>query len=722
MKLVEKIKTLYKRLFKLKTENNQSLLNIIDLLPIRKREELTEEEIKELERYKEEYLKKLSKKILHSVEFDTTKTKDKIKMQIDLVLNLLMRKNNIFVNDSESILDKIIKPIKIKLYQSELETLKEEAELKLIALKEIEKEKTFFSTIKKNALKNEMNNLSVNFLICVNGKESITFELNSWDFTMDDNIEQNDILMNHLDEIMNMLKIVLPEKYRQISSMILAPKEMIVLIEMLLEEYVYTHKNDIEYLDKELERLEKENKPFSEIKNQFDNLLIRYKIFHIFGRNIVTEEQLKQIFKVELHSIAKSNIKSSEIDKTRLQFYEEIILDKMSKINTSVALKTYENKNDITKLIRDYLTYYCDSPYDIILDIIYDKRKLLLLLFLETEDGLNKYFNYKVNKNNYDNLFNTLYYQSVLNWEENLPISTICQIEIINKIDSPLIDLYNFLYETNTYRHQLPYGLIGIKDKKTINKHYGYRGNLFENSQNKILLMPSTLKYIYTEPEIQKQLFSECKLNGIIFNDELEYLALDMLVEAKLTGDIILSGKIKKIVHSHKPLSVNFLKIRDFEEMLENRDNLKELLRSFIRFQDTTNIYIHGFNDDLLSTKYDEVKIATLRLALTLENLQTNKNDKKSHKSRIKLYSVFPTFQVLLLKYPNISVSISSDELSGLYIIRKENESTELTDDELENYISRIYNIIIKRLKENKGKMIEDKELLKLTKKYNTTK
>lgn len=705
MKLIEKIKTLYKRLFKLKTENNQSLLNIIDLLPIRKREELTEEEIKELERYKEEYLKKLSKKILHSVEFDTTKTKDKIKMQIDLVLNLLIGKDHIFVNEFESIIDKIIKPIKIKLYQSELEALKEETELKLIALKEIENEKRLLSLIKKNALINEINNLSVNLLICINGKEAVAHEINAYDLTEDDKPALNDILIDHLDTINNTLKTVLPEKYKQINNMELEPKEKIVLIELLLEEYVYTHSDDIKYFDKELKRLEKENKSYDEVEKDFKDLLIRYIIFDKHGRNIVSEEQIKKFFLIELNSIAKSNFNCTNLGKTREKYYEEIILDKISQLHSSVALRIYKNRDVIIKIVKDYLKGH-EEKYDI-LDIINDKRKILLLLFLEKKYGLNEYFNYKIKKEEYDILFNTLYYKNVLNWEEHLPISTICQMEISNRINSPLVDLYKLLYETNAYRYQLPYGLIGIKDKKTINKHYGYRSNLSTNAQNKILLMPSTLKYIYTEPEIKKQLFSECELNGIIFNDELETLYLDILVGAKITGDISLSGKIKKIVHSKKPINVHLIEIRDYEEMLKNRENFKELLRSFIRLKDTTDVHIWGTNEHLLSTKYDKEKINKLILSDTLEKLSINNNTKKLHKDRVKFYSVSLTFSTFLLKYPrSIAISVVNKALQGLYIIRKENESTELTDDELENYIKIINNVIINQLKEEKETLI----------------
>ncbi len=145
-------------------KNNQEMLELID-------------------KYKNNYKDLLySNKFFSSVDLNSKELFDDVKMYIDIYFNMNLSTNEFIENITiEEKLDYQIKSKKLKLYFNKIIDLEKETRLRLVALIELYTDiKVIMSKNKRNAISNEINNLTNILVAYENYKISIILKLNSY--------------------------------------------------------------------------------------------------------------------------------------------------------------------------------------------------------------------------------------------------------------------------------------------------------------------------------------------------------------------------------------------------------------------------------------------------------------------------------------------------------------------------------------------------------------
>jgi len=274
-------------------------------------------------------------------------------------------------------LDLSIKCFKLCFYLEKVRELIIEAKLRLIALNELLNER-ILSKNKKNVIINEINNLQYllhNFNIqemtmlkaMHNNLTNIsTLEIKTYLENINNpNISEaeEEVITKRLRDVREMALLVIPDILGYLESLNLNPKVLIASLEQELEMYVYTHKSDLTKLREEaykiyyninskvilnIDELSLESLNFIEtidyIKrhrveylDRIKELELRYKMFSIYGRNLVTEEEIKDLYKCKFHvltvDILGSNfILPESITYSEQEIYQEIVFDLINKL------------------------------------------------------------------------------------------------------------------------------------------------------------------------------------------------------------------------------------------------------------------------------------------------------------------------------------------------------------------------------------------------------
>ena len=137
MNIINRIKNIIKR-----KESVQDIINLSGNIIIQNRESLNISNLEKLDKIKEEYIEMIKGKILFSGDLDSKIIQKEMNMQLELITNLFLQEDtNIFdkINGNTK-LKMIIKSKKLLIYLSKIIEMKNEVELRLIALLEILKE------------------------------------------------------------------------------------------------------------------------------------------------------------------------------------------------------------------------------------------------------------------------------------------------------------------------------------------------------------------------------------------------------------------------------------------------------------------------------------------------------------------------------------------------------------------------------------------------------
>lgn len=552
------------RLFK-KEKHNIGVIRFGDNLVIPGRDYFKDEkDIILLENYKKHYLEMLkNKEVITTPYFNSKSLKEQMNMHIDLLLNLVMDNNNFCEYAPEELLVQIAK---LKMYYDEMIVLKNEIILRLIALKEIKKEKRI-PRHNKMALEEEINSLSVILEMFLYREASINIEIkNYFDvLTTRDLSEVDESLLNErLTRLLFLTKGIV-DKNKLYDDI----KLNVALLEKECEMYAYTHKDEALRLKESYEL------------NDEDKILLFYE----YGKDIFNYDFVKEFYLYKFNLLVTdinndSNKSPINDEDYGFLFYIEIIEDKINNLDKSYYFNDLIDKNvDISEQLdgsREYLKTK-DGIFDYE-EILKNKYKLAFLVSLEYENGIKDYFNKNIIDVKTDNEWNKYNkYIDFVEFKNKVHLSTLYELFATDKDKHTLYSIY----EANRLENNLliPYGVKRI-NLNLLPHEYIKRIEKEVNSRKKYTF-PNSLKSIRGAMDYFGYDFS-----NLYFPDGLEELMIGYNATIPSSVEIL-----NRCYDDH----IGYIKFRDFKnsKIVNDKEKFIKFLEDFSEEIDTNKTDYH---------------------------------------------------------------------------------------------------------------------------------
>lgn len=550
------------RLFK-KEKHNIGVIRFGDNLVIPGREYFKDEkDIILLENYKKHYLEMLkNKEVITTPYFNSKSLKEQMNMHIDLLLNLVMDNNNFCEYAPEELLVQIAK---LKMYYDEMIVLKNEIILRLIALKEIKKEKRI-PRHNKMALEEEINSLSVILEMFLYREASINIEIkNYFDVLTTRDLSEvvdESLLNERLTRLLFLTKGIV-DKNKLYDDI----KLNVALLEKECEMYAYTHKDEALRLKESYEL------------NDEDKILLFYE----YGKDIFDHDFVKEFYLYKFNLLVTDinnscNESPINVKDYGFPFYEEIIADKINNLDKSYYFNDLIDKNvDISEQLNGARKYLKNKEgifnYD---EILKNKYKLAFLVSFEYENGIKDYFNKNIIDLETDNEWNKYIYLFDGEFENKVPLSTLCELFVTDKNKHALYSIY----EANRIENNLviPYGV------KRINL------NLLSHEYKKRIkrdIIFGIDKYVYPNSLKSIRNFFGNNFSSSYFPDGLEELMLGY--NATIPSSV-------EILKRSADIHIGYVKFRDFKnsKIVNDKEKFIKFLEDFSEEIDTKTTDYH---------------------------------------------------------------------------------------------------------------------------------
>lgn len=519
----------------------KDIIPIHQLISLPTREDFIQDKrmSKLIDTYKSEYKNTLSQlKYLTSLDIHSKDLSQNMSMNIDLLLNIFMNENEVKQVSLQDKIDYLINIRKLNIYSVAIMELEQIVTARLIALNEIYNErKAFMPRYKKNALANEINNLSVALLLFMNKKLAIELEKKHYLTNaiylvekVEDSKEEERLIAKKRTLLLNMEQVLFQEDQVDIREDKEHILEDMAEVERKIEIYVYTHKSDVEFLRQQLEYISEnaiDIKDKEKVLSALKNLEYKFLAFYKYGREYIAIEDLMQLYLIKFNVLVLSengicetfvdeNTTDIELDcyKGILQREIESFIKGEADLNNPQAIKII-----INILKKNYKTLELE-------EILTDKYLLNVLLAMGSkEDLIHLLKNFKVKKKEYG-YFD--FCDEIFKWEEELPLETIYRLMLSQNIGYDA-ELYEYL-QSEIYPdkdcYNLPSGLkaINYNVDPTIEEHWLSQNTLLtiakmrELMQNKYIVCPSSLIRIKDGTAFRKKI----PIKGILFNEGLE--------------------------------------------------------------------------------------------------------------------------------------------------------------------------------------------------------
>ena len=386
MNIIKYLKSLFNK------ENNAYLINGYASFAIPKRDVLNEKQISLLTTAKEEYLGLLKNNIFTSLDLEIDDINNKREMYTKLLLNNMMNetKNN-----------KVLS-IKLKNYESDLINLRETLLIRLIALSEIVNQNRFKRRT-RDAIINEIGKIQLSLVTIDSQIVSIHNEIEAYltysqeDLDLDKRIYNLEYLSK---DIVKKCELSSREAY-------------IAYLERSLEIYCYKNKEEVSSLKDELDSLrcsEINSDNINSLKEKISKLEKMYNIYYEFDRNTITKEDMYSLYETKfyMHAYDYSFRNCDDLEK---EVYLDIISKKINTLlngNSPYILHLIENedKDKAIKLIQLINILLKEKGQFDLEKVLTNKYKLLLLLSLDYEKGLDDFFENTIVDLNNDSVLN----------------------------------------------------------------------------------------------------------------------------------------------------------------------------------------------------------------------------------------------------------------------------------------------------------------------------
>lgn len=564
------------------------------------------------------------------------------KMYQELIINII---SNL---DTNNTLDSIISLLKLKVYFDELTNIYDNLKTKLIALKQIKNNKEYLriETLKyylgkrkiniDSSLSNLINNISLSIvntytLINIVNKEIINLSGIAININLDD----------YKKEINNKLYITNTDYTLLFNNSLNIDNNLtkLILEEIELEKFTYLNKDKKQELLNKLDEISNTEIQSKEEQKEIINNLIKIKtyfnIFNKYGKNIINEEELNNLYKIIFNAFTYFTYDCNEFIlyynntfKNEYEYYNKIIDFKKEMLiqGKSPAFNNIDNsdKEDIINLLNDYgIRKNIPTPLR--------PHVLSLILSLEEENGLEDFFKYNtINEIQKKNLSTTIsspslrsylpvlrsilkndnislynYYKLVLGLFENINLKSMDEYSL-----SPLYTIFKIVFKNKIDFNMIPDGIIDFKTEmfeRYLNKCDNSRPIILPDTVKKINLRNEAFHYILPKEvdEVYIQ-SSECSL----------------ILPYKINKSFVNLNKIStsNFIHRHqilymdnKDLKKYFLSIYYSDLMKLSENNINEMKSSYIKLNETLNtIKIHNDNGNIESIHIDYSSIAYL--------------------------------------------------------------------------------------------------------------
>lgn len=647
--------SIVRNLFKKK---ETGITKIGDNVNIRSRSDLSDFDVQKLDVFKKEYLDKLRNRILFSGDLDENEFKTTMDMYIELVLNLFLKEFSEFesIEEYSEQLYLVLKSKKLGLYLHDILGVINEIELRIIALEEILNEMKSFNVSKRRAINNKLENMLLLFHTFQVQREAIFMDAVS-------NIKlastQNEILdekmvLEKRDRLFKMFSIMLPNRIPYFrSENFESVLDEIAYLERELEIGVFKHKDVIKYIEDMIDTYSINNVTLKDIQE----LELRIRVFSDYGRDLVSDELLDKLYKKKFGVVTKDIIKSYdenyfknlsfiEIDK-----YKEIIFSKINDIAMG-------NNQILTKAFGKDYGYYVRIIVDILKDgdvqfdfykILTSKFLLSFLVSLDSEESIVDFF--RLTKQDCS-LYEGLYFgEDIFKWDNDLSLQTLSILMdfSLEKFDILSLGkklLSSFYKEKTSSCYSLPEGISEINCN--LNKSNPLLDHIRENSKDKAVYMPSTLKYINGD------IFGGVQFKVLVLNEGIigllnfpayKYDNLDVLhipsslkvigdtsddISRKLSSEEILNGSLYYSSSSNY-ITVSCLIFNNCD-LDELSPNIINVLLSFFSVKNASDLIgKNNFSSDVLHSYKKMIKVDTSLYRIIFvgkyENLEFDKYD-----------------------------------------------------------------------------------------------
>lgn len=680
MNIINRIKNIIKR-----KESVQDIINLSGNIIIQNRESLNISDLEKLDKIKEEYIEMIKGKILFSGDLDSKILQKEMNMQLELITNLFLQEDtNIFdkINGNTK-LKMIIKSKKLLIYLSKIIEMKNEVELRLIALLEILKE-VYLTKYKREIIKTKYENLTNTYIQFKTQGEAIGLDILTAlnDIKSEEEIQEKEIL-DKLKEVEECIKITYPQDYKNyINREYENIYEHIAYLERKLEIYVYKNKEIFSLLFwKNLSNKFQRN-DFSYLsykKDAFQKIETILKIFSLYGRNIVDYNFIEKLYYYKFLNIT-NNIYKEYDPKTfeNLSYIEMECYDKIiNKIIESILLNENWVLYELFSSDIDNLTKFIKTTSNLLKSIEYSTYNILnsqtllafILSFTKKNGPIEFLKNCLVSKVDYK-----FPQYSVFIWCQKIPLLTVCKLIDYNYLEETKDPYYN-IYKIIKNKIKQP-NYILLEGLKEINFDLDYLVDYIEkdktlkeiiNSEvkNKIVYTPSTL-------ETMNGQFWTIDSSELILNDGLKSLVFTASLEPKSFYILSIPSSLNNIYLDliSRNIYINNLIFRDYKnsKILNDRNTLKYFC-SIIFSVD------HKKLNDLIKDSYKDLGIT---------------------KNPNNAYPVKAHFRMLTFTKKNKCFDIDCSFFNFRVYRNSDNPSNTLTDEELELLVNYIEKQILK--------------------------
>lgn len=695
-----KFKDLFSKLLHLlhyKKDTSMNLMSFKSEARIRSKDELTENELEQFEFYKKEYSSLLKKQVLFSKNLDIESLTNDNDMHMELISNLFTKDEvNPFVSihssiDIEKLLDYKIQVEKVNMYLSDILNLRKETEIRIMVLEEILNSPKFLSITKINAIVNKIENMITKLHIFEVQGTAIYLDALSLIKTLEisdinDEEELKILLTNKKCFLHQSLKLLDKDKYSKIKKINFKTISLeCAYLERKLEIYVYNHKNEVENIKKEIENLKDKTGSWENLKNAFEKIEKKVKVFYLYGKNLISEDLINDLYKIKF-TLFTSNIINhydtsivENMNYIEMECYQNIILFKLENI---FKLKNY-CFNDLTgeeyvkalKILENIMKND-NKEYDFY-EILFNVKKLAFLLsFNNSGDTLRFFQEFYEPKSEYSNLD---FCEDAFKWNDYLPLDTIytvmetCELEVY----PPLFKFYlliNKRIPKNRYYYKLPEGItkINVGDCNKSHSNQKLVDDIRKKMKDKVVIMPSSLK------DLGGYLFYGVDVRRIVLNEGLTTLApfsIDVVSEVNypytLKSSLDYSSR-----YVFKNMTTVVFEDYEYSELLNDKYELKNFLRQ-IFYIDMNDWYLENLiGGYCLKEKDRDLEAGFLgpRRRKVITNLKTI-DFSLSHGKTITIrcdelrYYVyrFPRFRGILGEYEVDNLDFEDEELEKLY-------------------------------------------------------
>ncbi len=611
--------SLLKKFFK-RNNSYQGLVTFNQNIEIPKREDITDNnELILIEKYKQDYKNRLSKlKYLTSLDINSKTLKKNIEMNIELLLNIFIDEEEIKKITLEDKVNYLVNIRKLDLYSLTILDLEKEVITRLIALKEIYQErKTYMIWFKKEAMANEINNLTFALTIIGNNKLAIELEKKRY-LTQaiymvkeEENANLEQAINKKRRFLQNIINYLMTDE-----NIIIREDEKHILIDMAdverrLEIYAYQHKGNVDKLKEDLKLLWEGTIDYSNKENLLKiikDLEIKYLVFYKYGKKNIVLEDLKTLYLIKFNILVLSNngIRKTIVDENtndiELECYSNII---MREIEDLLKGEGELNSEEAIKIILNILKRNKDKI--IAEDILTNKYLFNICLAMKSKTELiNMLKNFKVKRKYYQppNFGDKL----SLIWEDELSLETIYRIELAlnNGNDVKLYEiLKDDIYPDEEY-YYLPEGLKEINyypdfvPKSKIAFYFGEENvikKIEKLANNKTVVFPNSFVKIKGSAKLFVKIKSLEISKNIIFDELKDFKILERT-------------KNKIVCHLR---STNEIITCDREAFIKNKWG-NDVALGLLKFNPDKNLYIEQYmkktDDNESKTKLLEISYA----------------------------------------------------------------------------------------------------------------